>query len=198
MWLVGFHGMSYVVFFWNGLIISQYQLHPRKLTWSPKNGGWVQMIFLFKGVIFRFQSLVFGAMHLFPSWIIMNHSYRRLKTSSEMQVDDFWPAAVKMISDMGFLQSLLLVKRCVVWRWWWEGYSPQELRYPTLGKGGNHFQQCPWKWDMSVFPVRGICFECFGSIRQQIEAMQPTRQTFDKDNIPPAEPAENLMMTWTD
>ena len=128
---------------------------------EPKNGGWVQMIFLFKGVIFRFQSLVFGGMHLFPFWIIMNHSYRWLKTSSEMQVDDFWPAAVKMISDMGFLQSLLLVKRCVVWRWWWEGYSPQELRYPTLGKGGNHFQQCPWKWDMSVFPVRGICFWVF-------------------------------------
>ena len=51
---------------------------------------------------------------------------------------------------------------------------------------------------MSVFQVVVYVLERLGSIRQQIEAMQPTRQTFDKDNIPPAEPAENLMMTWTD
>ena len=35
-----------------------FRLHPWKLTWNPKMKGW-KMIFLFKGVIFRWTMLVF-------------------------------------------------------------------------------------------------------------------------------------------
>ena len=35
------------------------EIHPRKLTWNPKMEVW-KMKILFKGVIFRFQPLVFG------------------------------------------------------------------------------------------------------------------------------------------
>ena len=36
------------------------RLLPRKLTWNRKNGDLVQIIFLFKQVIFRWTMLVFG------------------------------------------------------------------------------------------------------------------------------------------
>ena len=33
-------------------ILGDY-IHPRKMNMEPKNGGWVQMMFLFNWVIFR-------------------------------------------------------------------------------------------------------------------------------------------------
>ena len=169
----------------------------RKTNMEPKNGGWVQMIFLFKRVIFRFQSLVFGGMHLFS---VLNHYESLIQKTQDLfrnagrwllarcGQDDFghgFPPIVATCQKMHCVK--MMVRRVLSTR----------TKISHLGKRDNHFQQCPWKWDMSVFQVGVYVLSVSGAPDSKLKPCN-LRQTFDKDNIPPAEPAENLRMTWTD